>query len=228
MGDISKAKLSELEIADIPYYVAKGITAELTVAAKKLGVDEWMLKLVSMNPDYTEWTNAFSSDNSTAAWWDVDLSFGKWRDFGPWQLDDYNDVFNYSFELNSDGVSTQLVLYLWMMHARKGAVRKIRIDKIKEGDAAEVVKFLITSADRNTDRFRKLLKPVVVNNSDGKVWIFSDANAISELAASAPSELDADEIGVILDILENGKVTSLKGLHYKYLSDFDITDIDTF
>ena len=62
-----------------------------------------MVELLKLNPDYCAWGphEDYMSDGSS---WSKPSVNETWSEFGPWSLDDLNEVVNFYFELNRDSV----------------------------------------------------------------------------------------------------------------------------
>lgn len=132
--------------------------------AKELSAPDWMLQVLTMNPDYTSWgpyEDYMSSDNIH---WSSPIFYNSWSvfDFG---LDDLNEVVNFYFEVEKPENVAVLNLVLWCIHPRKGASRGIEIKNIQQSDLPNIIEYLKEARDRNCNRFSKLDKqpePVVL------------------------------------------------------------------
>lgn len=56
----------------------------------------------------------------------------------------------------------KVALQLWILHPRKGCSRGVYIEEIKEDDLPEVFKYLKEAADRNQNRFSKVIQQINV------------------------------------------------------------------
>lgn len=56
----------------------------------------------------------------------------------------------------------KIALQLWIIHPRKGCSRGVYIEEIKEEDLPEVFKYLKEAADRNQNRFSKVIQQINV------------------------------------------------------------------
>lgn len=57
----------------------------------------WQLEVLKLNPSYTSW-GVYEDYMSKKGDWDGAQFFDTWDDFGPWTLDDYNEVVNFYFQ----------------------------------------------------------------------------------------------------------------------------------
>jgi hypothetical protein len=116
-----------------------------------IGVEEWKLNLLKVNPEYCSW-GPNEDYMIKKGGWGAGQFFDGWNDFGPWHLDDYNECVNFYFEVDED--TKEISLTLWWLHPRKGCSRGILIKKI---EVPAIQDFLKEAAERNADRFAKLL-----------------------------------------------------------------------
>lgn len=70
--------------------------------ASKLGSPDWMLEVLKANPDYCSW-----GPHEDYMWKEGDgrdsrILKESWQDFGPWELDDMNEVVNFYFQIGRD------------------------------------------------------------------------------------------------------------------------------
>lgn len=71
-----------------------------TEEATKINAEPWQLDLLSMNPSYTCWGPHEDYMCKESGAWDSRQVFDSWADFGPWELDDLNEVVNFYFSVN--------------------------------------------------------------------------------------------------------------------------------
>lgn len=68
--------------------------------AAELNAEPWQLDLLKLNPNYVSW-----GPNEDYMWkegngWDSRQIFQTWSEFGPWKLDELNEVVNFYFSVN--------------------------------------------------------------------------------------------------------------------------------
>lgn len=68
--------------------------------AAKIKAFPWQLELLSLNPGYCSWGPHEDYMAKDGNGWDSRQLFGSWQAFGPWGLDDLNEVVNFYFEIN--------------------------------------------------------------------------------------------------------------------------------
>lgn len=70
---------------------------------ENLKAQEWQIDLLKLNPDYCSWGpyEDYMSGNGKTGW-DQPQIFESWSEFGPWKLDDLNEIVNFYFELNRE------------------------------------------------------------------------------------------------------------------------------
>ena len=69
---------------------------------KDLNAKKWQLDLLGVNPKYIFWGNNQDYMSCGKDRWDAPVSFLTWKDFGPWALDDLNELVNFYFNVNRD------------------------------------------------------------------------------------------------------------------------------
>lgn len=74
--------------------------ADDLVTVKELLAEGWMLEMLKQNPSYVYW-----GPNEDYMWkegegWDSQHIYDTWKDFGPWELDDLNEIANFYFCIN--------------------------------------------------------------------------------------------------------------------------------
>jgi hypothetical protein len=57
--------------------------------AERLGAEPWQIELVKLNPEYCGWV-------------EYTIEYGSWGDFGPWHLDDLNELAAFYFTVDRD------------------------------------------------------------------------------------------------------------------------------
>lgn len=77
--------------------------------------------------------------------WDTRIISKSWRAFGPIELDDYNEIVNFYFELSRASE-----------HPRKGCSRGIEVQNVQESELPEIFAWLRQAAERNAERFSRL------------------------------------------------------------------------
>ena len=90
--------------------------------------------------------------------WDASQFCDSWTAFGPWGLDDLNELVNFYFQLSRESTAAagHAGLVLWFLHPRKGCSRGVEIKRIEEAEIPEVVAYLQQAAKRNAERFSAL------------------------------------------------------------------------
>lgn len=73
--------------------------------AAKLNAEPWMLAALDMNPNYNSWGPYEDCMWKEKKDWEGRLIFDTWKDFGPWDLDDMNEVVNFYFEVNRESTA---------------------------------------------------------------------------------------------------------------------------
>ncbi len=68
----------------------------------RLNADPWMMDLLLLNPSYCSWGPHEDYMCKEGQGWDCRKLFDNWKEFGPWELDDYNEVVNFYFEINRE------------------------------------------------------------------------------------------------------------------------------
>ena len=69
----------------------------------RLEAPGWMLAQLKLNPAYTGWgpheDYMWKRETGNGAGWDAPVINDSWKEFGPWSLDDLNEVVNFYFEI---------------------------------------------------------------------------------------------------------------------------------
>jgi hypothetical protein len=125
--------------------------------AKELNAPDWMLQVLTMNPNYTSWGPHENYMSGDGAGWSSPVFYDSWSmfDFG---LDDLNELVNFYFEVEKPKNVAVLNLVLWYIHPRKGASRGVEVKNIQQSDLPNIIKHLKEARDRNFNRFSKLDK----------------------------------------------------------------------
>ena len=69
---------------------------------RKLNVEPWMVELLKLNPGYLSWGPYEDYMADKESQWGSRVVYESWQDFGPWKLDDLNEVVNFYFYLERD------------------------------------------------------------------------------------------------------------------------------
>ena len=66
-----------------------------------LNAEPWQVEILKLNPEYTSWGiyEDYMGSNAGSGW-DSAQSFNSWKEFGPWHLDELNEVVNFYFEID--------------------------------------------------------------------------------------------------------------------------------
>lgn len=70
----------------------------------RLNAEPWQIELLRMNPDYNAWGPGEDYMSTTGGGWSKSAIHGTWEAFGPWELDDLNELVNFHFEVNRENV----------------------------------------------------------------------------------------------------------------------------
>lgn len=65
----------------------------------RLEAPEWMVETLRLNPSYVHWGPHEDYMWKKGEGWDSPLAFESWTEFGPWELEDYNEVVNFYFSV---------------------------------------------------------------------------------------------------------------------------------
>lgn len=68
--------------------------------AKRLNAEQWQLDLLKLNPSYPHWGPHEDYMWKDGDGWDSRIINETWNDFGPWNLDDYNECVNFYFSVS--------------------------------------------------------------------------------------------------------------------------------
>ena len=69
---------------------------------KELNAEPWMIEALKMNNCYCWWGNFEDYMLKKGEGWDSRIEHDSWESFGPWTLDEYNEVVNFYFEVSRD------------------------------------------------------------------------------------------------------------------------------
>lgn len=67
-----------------------------------LNVEDWQKDALKMNPEYPFWGPSEDYMAGKDVGWRTPVFFDNWEDFGPWELDDYNECVNFYFFIHRD------------------------------------------------------------------------------------------------------------------------------
>lgn len=72
--------------------------------AKQMNVEPWQLDLLKLNPSYVSWGPGedYMKGKRDEGGWDAGQAFDSWKSFGPWGLDDLNEVVNFYFSVHRE------------------------------------------------------------------------------------------------------------------------------
>lgn len=74
--------------------------------AARLNAEPWMLELLAMNPSYVSWgpyeDYMAKGEGKPGDGWDARVISPSWKEFGPFGLDDLNEVVNFYFEIERE------------------------------------------------------------------------------------------------------------------------------
>jgi hypothetical protein len=68
--------------------------------AERLNAQQWQIDLLRLNPSYCHWGPHEDYMWKKGEGWDSPVISATWADFGPWNLDEYNEVVNFYFSVN--------------------------------------------------------------------------------------------------------------------------------
>lgn len=70
---------------------------------KRMNAEPWMVKLLKKNPRYVFWgPHEDYMAKSKEAGWEAPAFHKTWADFGPWGLDELNELVNFYFQISRD------------------------------------------------------------------------------------------------------------------------------
>jgi hypothetical protein len=62
--------------------------------------ESWMVACLAYNPEYIHWGPGEDYMATTGDGWGASLEFATWDEFGPWPLDELNELVHFYFEIN--------------------------------------------------------------------------------------------------------------------------------
>lgn len=65
-------------------------------------VEPWMAECLKLNPEYVHWSVGDDFMKPVSEDWDGGRKYKNWKDFGPWELNDLNELVHFAFELHRD------------------------------------------------------------------------------------------------------------------------------
>ena len=68
----------------------------------ELNAQPWMVRLLKLNPDYTCWGPHEDYMSDSGDGWNSRQLPNTWSEFGPWELDDLNELANFYFSVERD------------------------------------------------------------------------------------------------------------------------------
>ena len=68
----------------------------------RLNAESWMVECLSLNPDYTCWGPGEDYMSTGDHGWGTSQEVDTWKAFGPWGLDDLNELVHFYFEVTRD------------------------------------------------------------------------------------------------------------------------------
>ena len=66
---------------------------------KRLNAEPWMVECLTLNPAYTCWGPGEDYMSTHDRGWATSQEFDTWEAFGPWSLDDLNEIAHFYFEI---------------------------------------------------------------------------------------------------------------------------------
>jgi len=73
---------------------------------ERLNVESWMLAYLALNPGYVHWGPGEDYMSTKGQGWDASQELGPgWKSFGPWELDELNELVHFYFELERSSVN---------------------------------------------------------------------------------------------------------------------------
>lgn len=75
---------------------------------ERLNAEPWMLELLRVNPAYPHWgpQEDYMGKRGNAGW-EAPVFVESWEEFGPWELDDYNEAVHFYFSVVRDSEDCQ-------------------------------------------------------------------------------------------------------------------------
>lgn len=75
---------------------------------KRLNADPWMVDVLKVNPSYVFWGPHEDYMWKKGEGWDTPIIKNTWKEFGPWDLDELNEVVHFYFEILRESVECPL------------------------------------------------------------------------------------------------------------------------
>lgn len=69
---------------------------------KRMNAEPWMIKLLKKNPSYVFWGPHEDYMMKKDAGWETPAFHKTWKDFGPWELNELNELVNFYFQISRD------------------------------------------------------------------------------------------------------------------------------
>lgn len=69
---------------------------------QELQAEDWQIELLKLNPSYNCWGNFEDYMSDKKSNWASRMEFKTWEEFGPWKLDELNEVVNFYFEVKRE------------------------------------------------------------------------------------------------------------------------------
>lgn len=69
---------------------------------ESLNAEQWQIDMLALNPHYVYWGPHEDYMSKEGNGWDARVIKESWSEFGPWELDDLNELVNFYFSVNRD------------------------------------------------------------------------------------------------------------------------------
>ena len=69
---------------------------------ERMNAYDWMIECLKMNPDYVYWGPYEDYMTDEKGQWSSRQIFETWGDFGPWELDELNEIVNFYFKVDRE------------------------------------------------------------------------------------------------------------------------------
>ena len=73
----------------------------------RLNAEPWMTECLSLNPSYVHWGPGEDHMSTRGDGWGASQEADTWEAFGPWGLDDLNEMVNFYFEVTRAAVKCE-------------------------------------------------------------------------------------------------------------------------
>ena len=70
----------------------------------RLNAEPWQVELLDINPAYNSWGPGEDYMSTSGGGWAESKTQDTWSDFGPWGLDDLNELVNFHFEVKRENI----------------------------------------------------------------------------------------------------------------------------